>query len=64
MTPMPMTTSGRLKETSFIGIMSKEETFPPLKYIDVARSTHTTSGRVARKNVQMIVGMCLEKFFV
>ena len=55
MTVKPVPTSGRSKVTS----VPKEETFfISLKYIDVARSTHTDL-EVMQENGLMIIGMSI-----
>ena len=46
MTPKPATTSGRLKETSFVVIMLN-----PLKYIDVTRDTQTNLDVLQEKRI-------------
>ena len=46
MTPKPATTSGRLKETSYVVIMLN-----PLKYIDVTRDTQTNLDVLQEKRI-------------
>ena len=71
--PQPtVPTSGRFKVTSFLVLtvnlelnsVPKEETFPfpiPLKYIDVAMSTHTDLDVLQEKRILMTTGMSIRK---